>query len=303
MDRPAGHLLTLLLLIQAALAHDHHVDDGGEKRHLRSRRVTPRINEVESETEIASSIGFVPNKFDNDYHFLNPSYDPDHQQDASASEEGAEGEEYTTTTPLEIADDGVHHEAFHLGPVHIHDHNHYEHHTHGDHNHLHANTFESCLFLCYDEMAQKYGVEFADKLKAEGFRFDDCPQYDENYEGVSAEDRRKLGTTNEQFKKWNIPEFRLPNGLLQIPYALSVGLEQRTLDTIDTALRTIEASTGVLSFTPRATQSSYILFQHTTANMCAATVGRGNPARVYLGWCKYETHLGSIIHEVLHTLG
>lgn len=118
---------------------------------------------------------------------------------------------------------------------------------------------------------------------------------------------RKLGTTNQESRKWNIPSLRLPDGRLQIPYLIQAtsALTQETIDTIHLALSTIETSSGVLSFTPRTTESSYIYFTHTTVNTCAANIGRisSRPTYIYLGWCRYNQHLGSIIHEILHTLG
>ncbi|KAL9181972.1 hypothetical protein ACHAXT_012315 [Thalassiosira profunda] len=184
--------------------------------------------------------------------------------------------------------EAIHHESLHgrIEPDHLH----HDHHSHGD-------VFEGCLLLCYAQMAEKYGAEFADQMLADGFHFPDCPGEDAR--------QRRLGATSSSTMQWNLPALRHADGRLQIPYAIqsSAYFTSATYDAIQQAMTSIEEASGVITFVPRTDQSQYIQIQHSTTYSCAAFVGRMTPTNVYLGatWCRNE--VAPITHELLHALG
>ena len=162
------------------------------------------------------------------------------------------------------------------------------------------------MVLCYSDIVHQYGVEFAEKLKSEGFTFEACPE--DGINSTAAD--RALGATDQAERRWNIPELRGADGKLHIPYIVqqhSVFDQHDTYSTIAAAIDHIEKETGVLKFVPRTTQTNYILFGWDTlsnGNSCAAHVGRQTTySKVFLGWCVKPIHKGNIIHETLHALG
>ena len=151
----------------------------------------------------------------------------------------------------------------------------------------------------------RYGVEFAEKLQSEGFKFEACPD-----DGNSTTADRALGATDQDERRWNIPEFRGEDGKLHIPYVIESHAtfdQHDTYGTIAAAIDHIEKETGVLKFVPRTTETNYILYGWDTlsnGNSCAAHVGRQNSfSKVFLGWCVKPMHKGNIIHETMHSLG
>lgn len=223
---------------------------------------------------------------DDEYHHLRPHHSPGSWHTSLVADDGPEG---GPESQFLSEEEMVHHESLHgrIEPDHL----------HHDHDHHHADVFESCLLLCYEDMAEKYGVEFANQMKEDGFQFEqECP--DRSRE-------RRLGATNDSRLQWNIPSLRLPDGRLQIPFVVmpSPYFNQDSYDTIQRALDTTEAKSGVVTFTPRTSQTNYIRIQYSSTIGCAANVGRFAPTNIYLGWCKQSVHLSSIIHEILHALG
>jgi hypothetical protein len=176
--------------------------------------------------------------------------------------------------------------------------------------HLASDVFEGDIVVTYEDVAINYGTDLADRLGDGGFVYANDTSSIEGDGGVISRgerlDRgRKLGLTSESYRTWNLPEYRRSDGKLQIPYAInqtSSHLQGETTDTIHQALATIEKSTGIIAFVPRANEASYIFFEY-MPNACAANLGRGNPSTVYLGWCRFKEHRGEMIHEILHALG
>ncbi|KAL3773505.1 hypothetical protein ACHAW5_000502 [Stephanodiscus triporus] len=170
--------------------------------------------------------------------------------------------------------------------------------------HLSSDVFEGDIVVTYDDVALNYGVAVADQLADDGFVY--AVPDDNGGDGVALNERlRKLDLTSEMGRTWNHPEFRRPDGKLQIPYAIDYSspyLQGETNATIHQALATIEKSSGIIVFTPRTTELYYIYFQY-LQGQCSANLGRGAPSNVYLGWCRFKEHQGEITHEVLHTLG
>jgi len=205
-------------------------------------------------------------------------------------------------------DDNYHHDDNHHHQQHQH-----HHHLHHGHRHLnadgqleeHPDIFDSCMVLCYSDVVHRYGVEFAEKLQSEGFKFEACPD-----DGNSTTTDRALGATDQPERQWNIPELRGVDGKQLIPYIIESHPTfdlHNTYDTIAAAIDHIEKETGVLKFIPRTTESNYIFFAWDTlsnGNSCAAHVGRQDTfSKVFLGWCVKPMHKGNIIHETLHSLG
>jgi hypothetical protein len=175
---------------------------------------------------------------------------------------------------------------------------------------LSSDVFEGDIVVTYDDVAVNYGAGLAERLADDGFVFADDPPPPVGGGGGAAPDGRLrgLGLTSEAYRTWNLPEYRLPDGRLRIPYdvnASSYHLGGETLDTIHLALETIANSSGVVTFAPRLpTDASYISFVH-LPDACAANLGRNprGPTHVYLGWCTSAEHRGEMVHEILHALG
>ncbi|KAL3827400.1 hypothetical protein ACHAXA_003134 [Cyclostephanos tholiformis] len=176
-----------------------------------------------------------------------------------------------------------------------------------DQHRLTSDLFEGDIVVTYDDLAVNYGIDLADQLREDGFVF---ANHSSAIDGGIVQDGRQrlgrgLGLTSEMYRTWNLPTFRRSDGKLQIPYEInqtSPYLLGETNDTIHLALHTIEKSSGIIAFAPRTNETSYILFEY-LSNACAANLGRGNPSKVYLGWCRFKEHKGEMIHEILHALG
>ena len=224
-------------------------------------------------------------------------------------------------------------------------HIHHHHNDHDDHGHSHshnndhrrtneiqsdysteqqggqfADVFDSCVVACYRDMVDRYGTEFANQLKADGFTFENCED-DYNDEGVAVNNtvedspqqralHRILGATNQLSRLWSKPEYRnTTTGLLEIPYKIkdTTAFTAETYTTIAQALQHIEDSTGVIKFIPQTYESEYIYFNYESvyAKVCAANMGKqvGTRTNVYLGWCKELRHVGNVVHELLHAMG
>ena len=262
------------------------------------------------------------------------------------------------------------HTAGHLRHRHRHDHNHNDNDHHHQHRHLdgnldefdeedlllsvsdipqpdgsgnYADVFDSCFVTCYQDIVDRYGVEFADQMKKDGFTYEECPEddaiaiahaHDNTTDRALAEHtnnstqqhalHRILGATNQLHRLWSKPSYRAPNpngnGKLHIPYKIknTPHFTTETLTTISRAMEHIEQSTGVLKFIPledfhmniqniNTTVVEYMYFTHEDhySQVCAANLGKqmGRPTNLYLGWCRFERHLGNVVHEMLHALG
>mmetsp|Transcript_5331 Transcript_5331/g.12100 ORF Transcript_5331/g.12100 Transcript_5331/m.12100 type:complete len:842 (+) Transcript_5331:114-2639(+) len=223
----------------------------------------------------------------------------------------------------------------HLRHGHYHQHHHHaDEHDHSDNNHHrrtsslesdfsphHADIFDSCLVACYDDIVDRYGVEFAEQLKVDGFTYEECPNENSDHhtannnstDGQQQQQQRALnrllGATNQLHRIWAVPSYRGLDGKLHIPYTIKTTdwFTADTLSTITKAMSHIEQTTGVIQFKPRTNETEYIYFNHEVhyEGVCAANLGRQTNTRtnVYLGWCKSERHLGNIVHELLHALG
>lgn len=202
-------------------------------------------------------------------------------------------------------------------------------HAHAGHDHRITNTlaydftasgrpdvFDSCLLACYGDIVSRYGEEFAEKLRQDGFVFESCPGDEVNSTDTSeytADSRRKqrnlnriLGATNQLNKLWTT---RGNDGKLHVPFKIkpTSAFDQETLDTIASALEHIEEATGVIKFTERTDEQEYIYFSYETyySNICASNLGKqtDTSTKIYLGWCRQMQHKGNIINEILHALG
>ena len=189
------------------------------------------------------------------------------------------------------------------------DHSHHHHHHHHHHRRRtnevqsdinpdgggeegHADVFDSCVLACYSDVVDRYGYEFADMLKADGFHFEHCIEEEEgtidpleegggNYNNSTIRRRREkedspqqraltriLGATSELHRTWYIPTSGLPyrnptTKLLQIPYDIQSDwgtsvphFTPETLATISAALQHIEEQTKVIKFIPRSDWST-----------------------------------------------
>lgn len=166
------------------------------------------------------------------------------------------------------------------------------HQSHGDHLHAHdeqnhritnsfasdfstsgrADVFDSCLITCYEDIVSRYGKEFAEYLRLDGFVFETCP-YDEvnttdTNDEYAADSRRKqrnlnriLGATNQLSRLWTT---RGDNGKLLVPFKVkpTSAFGQETLDTIGLALEHIQDATGVIEFIERTDEEEYIYFSY-----------------------------------------
>jgi len=171
---------------------------------------------------------------------------------------------------------------------------------------------------CFGDVVDRYGLAFAANMVADGFHFEPCedddiaPEVHTNSTNSTEQQRaltRILGATNQVHRLWNVPDYRKDDGRLHIPYAIkdTDHFNAETRNTITTALAYIEDATGVLKFEPHDGEREYIYFNHEShySNICAANLGKqtGRQTNIYLGWCRYEQHRGSIVHEILHSLG
>lgn len=171
--------------------------------------------------------------------------------------------------------------------------------------------FESCLVICYNDLVIKYGSELADSMVEQGFVFDkSCPppgtgdSIEAELGNTTSTSRRRLGASAWH---WNMPSMRNDvTGKIEIPFAIqsTTYFTQETLDVIALAMSIIESETGVIQFVPRSNEVSHVYFQY-LSGYCAANVGifSNQATNVYLGWCRTQAELGSIIHEILHALG
>ena len=229
--------------------------------------------------------------------------------------------------------------------IHHHHHHHNDHDDHSGHSHSHnndhrrtneiqsdysteqqggqfADVFDSCVVACYRDMVDRYGIEFANQLKADGFTYENCEDdyADDDLGAVNntaVEDspqqralHRILGATNQLSRLWSKPEYRnTTSGLLEIPYKIkdTTVFTSETYTTIAQALQHVEESTGVIKFIPQTYETEYIYFNYESvyANVCAANMGKqqGTRTNVYLGWCKELRHVGNVVHELLHAMG
>jgi hypothetical protein len=134
-----------------------------------------------------------------------------------------------------------------------------------------ADVFDSCLITCYEDIVSRYGKEFAEYLRLDGFVFETCP-YDEvnatDSNEYTTDSRRKqrnlnriLGATNQLSRLWTN---RGDNGKLQVPFKVkpTSAFDQETLDTIGLALEHIQEATGVIEFIERTDQEEYIYFSY-----------------------------------------
>ena len=152
-----------------------------------------------------------------------------------------------------------HDHELHEHELHEHVHGHSHHHHHHHHNHRrtnevqsdinpdggggrgegYADVFDSCVLACYSDVVDRYGYEFADMLKADGFHFEHCIEEEEgtidplleeeegggNNSNNSTIIRRRrekedspqqraltriLGATSELHRTWYIPTSGLP---------------------------------------------------------------------------------------------
>eukprot|EP00970_Alexandrium_tamarense_P004889 scaffold808_cov196-Alexandrium_tamarense.AAC.26 len=234
---------------------------------------------------------------------------------------------------------------FIAGHLHHHHHQHDDEHSHHGHSHNHyrrrqlsslandfsatprADVFDSCLIACFDDIVSRFGLEFANHLKEDGFVFEKCASdntttlnegtTNEYLNETMASSRklqqhalnRILGATNLLEKTWSVENNRNDDGYLHIPYKIKTTtyFDQETLETIAAALSHIEEETGVIKFVQQVAESEYIYFSYETyySGICASNLGRqaGAKTSIYLGWCRNKEHKGNIIHEVLHALG
>eukprot|EP00956_Cyclotella_meneghiniana_P035737 scaffold117683_cov46-Cyclotella_meneghiniana.AAC.7 len=212
----------------------------------------------------------------------------------------------------------------------------YNHHDHQYHHHYDiANTdslasdfsshgkpdvFDSCLIACYRDIVDRYGREFADALRSDGFVFETCNDDDtattslEDYTTIDSRTRQRnlqrvLGATNQLHRLWVGSNRSDDDGRLHIPYRIksTSAFNQETRDTIALALRDIEDATRVIKFVDRTDEVEYIYFSYETyyANICASNLGKqtNTTTKIYLGWCRELKHRGNIIHEIMHALG
>lgn len=207
--------------------------------------------------------------------------------------------------------------------LHAHSHSHDHYHSHHDHRRtslasdfstIVPTVFDSCLLACYGDIVDRYGVEFAEHLREDGFVFETCDDDVDNstisdsYEADSRQRNlnRILGATNQLSKIWSTHG---TDGKLEVPYKIKAtsAFTQETLDTIAAALQHIQDETGVVRFVDRTDQVEYIYFSHETwyENICASNLGRqsGTSTKIYLGWCRSMKYKGNIVHEILHALG
>lgn len=134
-----------------------------------------------------------------------------------------------------------------------------------------ADVFDSCLIACYEDIVSRYGKNFADFLRMDGFVFETCPgdQVNSTYlHDTTADSRRKqralnriLGATNQLNKLWST---RGLDGKLQIPFKVksTSAFTQETLNTIDAALQHIEDATGIIKFIDQTVEQEYIYFSY-----------------------------------------
>lgn len=228
---------------------------------------------------------------------------------------------------------------FVAGHLHHHHHQHDDEHSHHGHSHNHyrrrqlsslandfsatprADVFDSCLIACFDDIVSRFGLEFANHLKEDGFVFEKCASdntttlnegtTNEYLNETMASSRklqqhalnRILGATNLLEKTWSVENNRNDDGYLHIPYKIKTTtyFDQETLETIAAALSHIEEETGVIKFVQQVAESEYIYFSYETyySGICASNLGRqaGAKTSIYLGWCRNKEHKGNIIHE------
>lgn len=168
----------------------------------------------------------------------------------------------------------------------VHDHHHREHGiadgaasdfaSHGR-----PDVFDSCLIACYGDIVDRYGREFADNLRSDGFVFETCPDEHDDDEhdddtnatlgGEYATDSRRrrrdrqrvLGATNQSNRLWTGSRSD-DDGRLRIPYRIksTSAFDQETLDTIASALRDIEDASKVIQFIERTDEVEHIYFSY-----------------------------------------
>ena len=132
-----------------------------------------------------------------------------------------------------------------------------------------ADVFDSCLIACYGDIVSRYGKEFAEYLRSDGFVFESCPGEDANttytYTADSRQKQRNLnrilGATNQLNKLWTT---RGTDGKLHVPFRVkpTSAFDQETLDTIALALEHIEDATGVIKFIDRTDEQEYVYFSY-----------------------------------------
>lgn len=132
-----------------------------------------------------------------------------------------------------------------------------------------ADVFDSCLIACYGDIVSRYGKEFAEYLRSDGFVFETCPGEDGNITHTYTSDSRRkqrnlnriLGATNQLNKLWTT---RGVDGKLHVPFRVkpTSAFDQETLDTIALALEHVEDATGVIKFIDRTDEQEYIYFSY-----------------------------------------
>ena len=137
--------------------------------------------------------------------------------------------------------------------------------------------FDSCLIACYRDIVDRYGKEFADALRSDGFVFETCNDDDDDTATTSLEDyatidsrtrqrnlQRVLGATNQLHRLWVGSNRSDDDGRLHIPYRIksTSAFNQETRDTIALALRDIEDATRVIKFVDRTDEVEYIYFSY-----------------------------------------
>lgn len=167
---------------------------------------------------------------------------------------------------------------------HYHHHNHHHLHAHSGQNHRitnslasdfsasgRADVFDSCLIVCYDDIVSRYGKDFAEYLRLDGFVFETCLEEDVNATDapdITADSRRKqrnlnriLGATNQLNRLWTT---RGDGGKVNVPYKVksTSAFNQETLDTIGLALAHVEEATGVIKFVERTDELEYVYFSY-----------------------------------------
>ena len=130
--------------------------------------------------------------------------------------------------------------------------------------------FDSCLIACYDDIVSRYGKDFAENLRLDGFAFETCGDAvnSTNIHEYTADSRRKhrnlsriLGATNQLNKLWTT---RGNDGKLHVPFKIksTSAFDQETIDTIALALEHVEDATGVIKFIERTDEQEYIYFSY-----------------------------------------
>lgn len=121
----------------------------------------------------------------------------------------------------------------------------------------------------------------------------------------------KIATTREELTRSSGPRYgvfingssyRWPSG--SVPYVIDAAFTTSQRQTIVDAMNHVGGSVAGVSFKQRTTETSYIVFAFSTGG-CNSPVGRQStsaPQTISLpSWC--ASSMGSVAHEILHSLG